>query len=171
MGADGASASLQVPSTEAPWTRELERYHREKPSQVRGFCFQLADYFAANYPSLKVVHGVGSNRPMSYWLDGGEYINGATLTLHAWCMAPDGSVVDPTGQQYSRKQVWRYPLKSGRLWHRSGQRMWVQRCKGCRAPVPADYQGASCCSFNRLAWIKWVLDIHAEAVTVGGRSL
>lgn len=169
MGADGASALLRVPSTEAPWTRELERYYREKPSQVRGFCFQVAAHFAAMYPGLKLVHGVGGNRPISYWLDGGEYINGATLTLHAWCMAPDGSVVDPTGQQYGRRRVWRYPLKSGRLWRRGME--WAEKCKKCRAPVPVNYEGPSCCSFNRPAWLKWLLDLQAEAVTVDGRSL
>lgn len=171
MGADGASALLQVPSTEAPWQRDLERCYREKPSQVRGFCFQTAYRFSVMYPSLKMVHGVGSNRPISYWLEGGEYINGITITLHAWCMAPDGSVVDPTGQQYGRRRVWRYPLKSGRLWRRGGEHLWVERCKKCRACVPINYEGPDCCSFNRLAWMKWLLDVSTPLVTVDGKSV
>ena len=150
----------------APWTEKLKDWQARRPRDVMGKCFYASDLFAAEYPELRVVHGIGSSHPIEQVypeVERDEYWRNRKLhvTIHAWCVAPDGMVVDPTGHQYKRGKVYRYPLRNGLFWIEP--RQFPARCRECRKQIPLCYQGPSCCTFSVTDWAMHILDVPAPA--------
>lgn len=71
--------------TYAEW---IERYVASKPSRfVRGCCQEAVEAMVQDFPELRKAAGF-------VYCDWGR-------DEHWWCVAPDGSVVDPTREQFN----------------------------------------------------------------------
>lgn len=69
---------------------------------LRGRCEELARAAAATDPDLRVVRGHYS---CPFW----------GLQAHWWCVSPDGSIVDPTRNQFPSGGLGAYIEFSGRI--------------------------------------------------------
>jgi len=117
-----------------------------------------------------VVHGVGANVPLSAVVTAyevGVCAPGEHISQHAWLVAPDGAVVDPTAQQYGPGPVHRWALRDGLRW--DPERHMV--CLRCRTVVPygADELGIYCCGLGRLGFFLATLAPEARAEALRGR--
>lgn len=140
----------------APWLTDVQRWLKMRPRQVQGCCFLASESLAAAHPELRVVHGAAGNRPLEYWLSGRVFTRGDTFTSHAWCVAPDGSIVDPTAHQYGRKRkIWRYPLRNGWRWASVDE---GRLCPRCRARRIVGHDVPPCCGFGQYKWIAHIIE-------------
>lgn len=94
--------------TYAEWIREYESRNQD---YVAGLCADATRRMVVAFPELKRVAGTA--------------YSAMRTTEHWWCVAPDGTVVDPTARQFSGCGVVEYvPWKPG-------DEVRVGRCMNC----------------------------------------
>lgn len=93
------------------------------PGTGYGECAEATTAMVLAFPELRRVRG------HYYCLFWGE-------RTHWWCVAPDGSIVDPTAKQFPSNGIGEYVEYDGRP-------LPTGPCANCGDPV---YDGGTCCS-------------------------
>jgi hypothetical protein len=81
-----------IASPATQWIAWIERYVESQPHRfVRGKCKQAVDLMIADFPELRRAGG------FVHWSIPSRDIE----DQHWWCVSPDGSIVDPTAEQFA----------------------------------------------------------------------
>ncbi len=122
-------------TTYASWTAEYVLRHKDF---VRGKCADATKEMVAAFPELKRVAGLLT----VLWLHRTGPRAAPTIEQHWWCVAPDGSVVDPTIRQFDGAYIIsREPLDLDDPEAR--RKVPTGKCMDCGAQT---YEGSAFCS-------------------------
>lgn len=129
-------------SESQPYLDWMEEFNRSQKGCVRGKCHQASQAMVAAFPELRLVAGLVYQE--LGW--GGNQ--------HWWCVAPDGSIVDPTADQFAL--IGRYEaLDPGSM--ATKNRIPSGVCMWCGMPT---YHGKSVCSDDCEALV--IADLNAQ---------
>jgi hypothetical protein len=91
------------------------KYEKWIEGNGQGLCVVMSKNMAAEFPELHVVYGFARGRE------------------HAWCVTPNGEIIDPTIDQLKGQPVVYEPF-------RPGDTVRVGRCMFCGEPIYASVE-------------------------------
>lgn len=115
------------------WITEWRKNHRQKNA-----CYSATHDIAKEFPELKLCRGWAHYKYDLSWQKGYE-----CWDQHWWCEAPDGTIVDPTNEQWLDERggvvtgYEKYDVK----FHGPEP---IGKCMGCGSIIyPEDYDGST----------------------------